>query len=288
MRTISWAGQVAVVTGAGSGIGRELAYGLGRRHCRLAISDVDEQGLADTATTLQDSGVEVFTARLDVADREAVTEHAQQVVDRFGVVHQLYNNAGVATNRPLVELPYDELDRVLRINLWGVIHGTMAFLPRLIASGDGRLVNISSVNAFLAQPGLTAYCASKAGVRGFTEAVRAEMIADGHPVQVSVVHPGGVRTNIATAALEHARATGATVTAEDERGTAFYNEKLLTSSATTVAEDILTAVARGRPRIIVGSHARTIDVITRLLPAHSASLGARLFRRVRGPAPAPR
>jgi short-subunit dehydrogenase len=278
MRRTSWTGQVAVVTGAGSGIGRELAYGLGRRGCRLAISDVDERGLADTAGSLRANRVEVLAAQLDVADRDAVTDHAQQVVDRFGVVHQLYNNAGVATNRSLVELSYAELDRVLRINLWGVIHGTMAFLPQLIASGNGHLVNISSVNAFLAQPGLTAYCASKAGVRGFTEAVRAEMIADGHPVQVSVVHPGGVRTNIATAALEHARAIGVPITADDERGTAFYNEKLLTSPADDVAEDILAAVARGRPRVIVGSHARTIDVLTRLLPSRSSQLGAQLQR----------
>lgn len=276
--TTSWAGQVAVVTGAGSGIGRELAYGLGRRGCRLVISDVDEAGLVETRAFLQDSGGEVWWALLDVADRDAVSDHAAQVMERYGVVHQLYNNAGVGTNRSLVDITFEELDRVLRINLWGVIHGTKAFLPHLIASGDGHLVNISSVNAFLAQPGLTAYCASKAGVRAFTEAVRAEMIADRHPVQVSVVHPGGVRTNIATAALEHARASGLPITAEDERGTAFYNEKLLTSSAATVAEDILEAVSRGRPRVIVGSHARKIDVITRLLPSHSPKLGARLFQ----------
>jgi short-subunit dehydrogenase len=280
-RTADWAGQTAVVTGAGSGIGRELAYGLGRRGCRLALSDVAETGLAETVAALRAAGVEVWSALLDVADRDAVADHATQVSERFGVVHQLYNNAGVATNRSLLELPYEELDRVLRINLWGVIHGTKAFLPHLIASGDGHLVNISSVNAFLAQPGLSAYCASKAGVRGFTEAVRAEMIVDGHPVRVSVVHPGGVRTNIATAALEHARVIGASVTAEDERGTAFYNEKLLTYPADEVAEDILVAVGRGRSRIIVGSHARTIDALTRLLPSRSPALGAQLQRAMK-------
>ena len=147
-------GKVAVVTGAASGIGRELAYGLGRRGCRLAISDVDETGLAVTASTLRSSGVEVHAVRLDVADRAAVAGYASEVAEHFGVVHQLYNNAGVGLARHVTEMSYADFDRVLQINLWGVVHGTKEFLPHLIASGDGHLVNISSINGFLAQPGL--------------------------------------------------------------------------------------------------------------------------------------
>ncbi len=274
----STTGKVAVVTGAASGIGRELAYGLGRRGCRLAISDVDEHGLAETATNLRSTGVEVHVGRLDVADRAAVIDYASRVAGHYGVVHQLYNNAGVGTGRHLSEMSYADFDRVLQINLWGVVHGTKEFLPHLIASGDGHLVNISSINGFLAQPGLSAYCASKFAVRGFTETVRAEMIVDRHPVRVTVVHPGGVRTNIATAALEHSRSTGYPVTADDQRNTDFYNEKLLLASASSVAERILTGVARGRPRIIVGTHGRKVDLVTRLAPAWAPHWGAQLTR----------
>ena len=277
MRT-TWTGKVAVVTGAGSGIGRELAYALGRRGCRLAISDIDDVGLEQTRSALVGSGVEASADLLDVADREAVEAHAAGVRDHFGAVHQLYNNAGVGTGRTVLDMSYGDIDRVLRINLWGVIHGTKAFLPHLISSGDGHLVTISSINAFLAQAGLSAYCASKFGVRGFTEAVRAEMIADRLPVRVTVVHPGGVRTNIATAALEQGRAAGHPVTAEDERWTAFYNEKLLRASAASVAESIVTAVGRGRPRVIVGTHARKIDVLTRFAPAFAPRAGVLLQR----------
>lgn len=281
MRTTSWQGQVAVVTGAGSGIGRALAYGLGRRGCRLALSDVDEANLTETADTLRATGREVRADRVDVASGEGMAGYAELTADRFGVVHQLYNNAGVGAARPLLDQSYEELDRVLQINLWGVVHGTLAFLPHLVASGDGRLVTISSVNALLSQPWLSAYCTSKAAVRSFTEVVRAEMIADRLPVRVTVVHPGGVRTNIATAALVHARRSGRTVTAEDERGTAVYNEKLLTADADEVAERILTAVARGRPRVLVGAHARTVDAVTRLAPSLSPRLAAAVYRSAR-------
>ncbi|HEY5787241.1 MAG TPA: SDR family oxidoreductase [Microlunatus sp.] len=274
----STTGKVAVVTGAASGIGRELAYGLGRRGCRLAISDVDETGLAETAGTLRSSGVEVHAVRLDVADRAAVAGYASTVAEHYGVVHQLYNNAGVGVGRHLTEMSYADFDRVLQINLWGVVHGTKEFLPHLIASGNGHLVNISSINGFLAQPGLSAYCTSKFAVRGFTETVRAEMIVDRHPVRVTVVHPGGVRTNIATATLAHARATGYPVTAQDQRNTDFYNEKLLLASATAVAETILVGVARGRSRVIVGTHGRKVDVISRLAPAWAPFWGAQLHR----------
>src|ERR1700742_2075240 len=194
--------KVAVVTGSGSGIGRQLALELARRGARLALSDVDEAGLGETADQAKALGAEVFTARLDVADRQAVRDHAEAVAAHFGVVHQVYNNAGVASSGSVLDGEWDEYTHVLGINLFGVIHGTKAFLPHLVASGDGHVVNVSSLNGIMAQPGLSAYCASKFGVRGFTETLRAEMLSGGHPVQVTVVHPGGVKTNIASAGLE--------------------------------------------------------------------------------------
>lgn len=273
------AGKVAVVTGAGSGIGRALTIGLARRGCRLAICDIDEQGLEITRIRTEALGVPVLAGPVDVADRGSVAAFGMQVAAHYGVVHQLYNNAGVADGRRLLDASYDDLERILAINLWGVVYGTKEFLPHLIASGEGHLVNISSLNGFLAQPGLTGYCTSKFAVRGFTETVRAEMLADGQPVKVTVVHPGGVRTNIATAAFEHARGAPEALSARDEARMAFYNEKLLRMDPLDVADIILRGVADGRARIVVGASARRLDQLTRLLPAAGPVITAWFDRR---------
>ena len=272
-------GKVAVVTGAGSGIGRALAIGLARRGCRLAICDVDEQSLEITRIRSEALGAPVLGASVDVSDRGSVAAFATQVAQHYGVVHQLYNNAGVAGGRRLLDDSYDGLERVLAISLWGVVYGTKEFLPHLVASGDGHLVNISSLNGFLAQPGLSSYCAAKFAVRGFTETVRAEMLADALPVKVTVVHPGGVRTNIATAAFEHARGEGEALSARDEQRMAFYNEKLLRIEPMDAAEVILRGVAAGRARIMVGASARRLDRFTRLLPAAGPVVTAWFDRR---------
>ncbi|MCL2419804.1 MAG: SDR family oxidoreductase, partial [Conexibacteraceae bacterium] len=180
--------KVAVVTGAGSGIGRALALELHRRGARLAISDKNAEGLCATAELLTRSGETLHESVLDVSDRHAVETYAGNVQRQFGAVHQIYNNAGIASGRKIVEAPYEIYDRVFEVNLWGVIHGTKAFLPHLIASGDGHVINISSLNGYVAQGELSAYCTSKFAVRGFTESLRVEMLRDRHPVKVTCVH----------------------------------------------------------------------------------------------------
>ena len=273
--------KVAVVTGAGSGIGRALALELARRGARLALCDVNDAGLAETADLAKNLGAEVHTAHLDVADRAAVEAYAAQVAEHFGVVHQVYNNAGVAGGgRSVLEAEWDVYDRVLAINLMGVIQGTKSFLPHLIASGDGHVINISSLNGYLAQPGLSAYCASKFGVRGFTESLRTEMIQAGHPVQATVVHPGGVSTNIASAELETARAEGKELTAEQVARARTYNEKLLKLPAEQAARIIVDGVEAGSPRIRVGNDAKIIDLIVRLLPTQAPKLAVAFERRL--------
>ncbi|MBM7808919.1 NAD(P)-dependent dehydrogenase (short-subunit alcohol dehydrogenase family) [Geodermatophilus bullaregiensis] len=277
----SVAGKVAVVTGAASGIGRALAFELARRGARLALCDVDERGLAETADRAGALGADVLTARLDVGDRAAVLAHADEVAAHFGVVHQVYNNAGISGGGGTVlETDWEVYDRVLRVNLFGVLHGTKAFLPHLVASGDGHVVNISSLNGYLAQPGLSAYCTSKFGVRGFTETVRGEMLAAGHPVRVSVVHPGGVRTNIANASLQEAEERGLEVTEEQRARVRTYDEKLLRMPAEQAATIIVDGVEAGRPRILVGNDAKAVDRLVRLLPRLYPALLVRLERRV--------
>lgn len=260
-------GKVCAITGAGSGIGRALALVLAARGARLAISDVNAAGLEETAAAARAAGSpDVLLTTLDVSDRAGVFAWATEVVGHFGVVHQIYNNAGVAFSRPVIESEWEDYERVLGINLFGVIHGTQAFLPHLIASGDGHVVNVSSLNGIMAQSELSHYCASKFAVRGFTETLRMEMIDAGHPVGVTSVHPGGIKTNISSSALQHARDSGATITAKDEARERLYREKLLKMDPADAARTIVGAVEKGRGRILVGNDAKAMDAIVRSLP----------------------
>lgn len=270
-------GKVAVVTGAGSGIGRALALELAARGARLALADIDPAGLGETAA--QVAG-EVHTQVLDVGDRAAFLAYAEAVAAHFGIVHQVYNNAGIAFSRTLLESDLADYDRVLGVNLWGVIHGTKAFLAHLIASGDGHVVNISSLNGFMAQEQMSHYCTSKFAVRGFTESIRIEMLRDGHPVGVTVVHPGGIRTSIADNALAAAKQLGLPVTEEDERRRRAYNEKLLRMDPRRAARIIVDGVEAGRPRVLVGNDARAVDVLVRALPAGYQRVALALSRRM--------
>jgi NAD(P)-dependent dehydrogenase (short-subunit alcohol dehydrogenase family) len=191
-------GRVVVITGAASGIGRALALEAARRGASLAISDVDTPGLQQTADQVKDlTGREARTDKLDVRDREAWKAYADVIRSELGRVDVLVNNAGVAVHGDFEQLDYDQLDFVMDVDFWGVVAGSKEFLPHLIASGDGHLVNISSLFGLLSVPGQSAYNAAKFGVRGFTEALRQEMAVNGHPVTVTCVHPGGVKTAIA-------------------------------------------------------------------------------------------
>ena len=273
--------KVVVVTGAGSGIGRALALELGRRGARLALCDLDGNGLAGTVDLLGDAGADTHTALLDVADRAAVQEYAESVARHYGVVHQVYNNAGVAGGgRTVLDAEWEVYDKVLGVNLFGVIYCTKAFLPHLVASGDGHVVNISSLNGYMAQPMLSAYSASKFGVRGFTESLRAEMLVADSPVKVTVVHPGGVKTNIASAELLQARAEGVEVTSEQLAREKTYNEKLLKLSATDAARIIVDGVEAGSPRIRVGNDAKIVDLLVRMFPRQYPRLAVRLEQRI--------
>ncbi|WP_336027005.1 SDR family NAD(P)-dependent oxidoreductase [Geodermatophilus sp. FMUSA9-8] len=276
-------GKVAVVTGAGSGIGRQLAFELAKRGARLALSDVDELGLGQTADRAKALGAEVHTARVDVSDRDAVVAYADAVAAHFGVVHQVYNNAGISGGgRSVLDTDWETYDRTLGVNLFGVVHGTKAFLPHLVASGDGHVVNVSSLNGFMAQPTLSAYCASKFAVRGFTEVVRTEMVAGGHPVQVTVVHPGGVKTNIASSTAREAQAQGIELSAAEVARQRVYDEKLLKMPAEQAARIVVDGVEAGKPRVRVGRDAVLVDRLVRLLPARYPVLAAWYDRKLFG------
>ena len=261
--------KVCVVTGAGSGIGRELSLELARRGAAaVAISDVNDEGLAETERLIAEQvpSAVLHRQQLDVADRQAFIAYGEAVAGEFGVVHQIYNNAGIASGKTVSDASFEIYDKVIGVNLFGVIHGTKVFLPHLIASGDGHVTNISSLNGFMAQDELSAYCTTKFGVRGFTETLRIEMLRDGLPVKVTVVHPGGVRTNIATAGLQHAQELGYEVSEHERRRVQAYNEKLLRMPAAQAARIIIDGVERDRPRVLVGNDAKLVDLIVRAFP----------------------
>jgi NAD(P)-dependent dehydrogenase (short-subunit alcohol dehydrogenase family) len=273
--------KVCVVTGAGSGIGRELALELARRAAAaVAISDVNDEGLAETARLLSEQSPDavVHQQHLDVADRHAFIAYAETVAGEFGVVHQIYNNAGIASGKTVLDASFEVYDKVIAINLFGVIHGTKVFLPHLIASGDGHVINVSSLNGYMAQDELSAYCATKFGVRGFTETLRIEMLRDKLPVNVTVVHPGGVKTNIATAGLQHAQELGYEVSDHERRRVQAYNEKLLRMPASEAARIIIDGVERDRPRVLVGNDAKILDLIVRTFPVSYTKVALGLNR----------
>jgi NADP-dependent 3-hydroxy acid dehydrogenase YdfG len=258
--------RVAVITGAGSGIGRALALELAGLGIRLALSDIDEVAVADTAARCEKAGAQAKGYRLDVADRAAVTAHADAVAAEFGQVNLVVNNAGVALVDTVEEMSYPDLEWIVGINFWGVVHGTKAFLPHLIASGDGHLVNISSVFGFVGVPTQSAYNATKFAVRGFTEALRQEMLIGRRPVQVSCVHPGGIRTNIARDARD------TTGTDAEQRAVDFA--KIARTTPGDAAKIIVRGIRRNKPRILVGRDAYVFDAVPRLLGARYQRLTA--------------
>ncbi|MDP9117776.1 MAG: SDR family NAD(P)-dependent oxidoreductase [Actinomycetota bacterium] len=251
-------GKVAVVTGAGSGIGRALTYELARRGARLAISDVDEVGLAETTKHARVIGARVHDARLDVTDRSAVLAYAEAVATEYGKVNIVINNAGIAFTGDITDMTFAQIERVMDVDFWGVVNGTKAFLPHVIASGEGHIVNISSLFGLLAVPGQGAYNAAKFAVRGFTEALRQEMIVAGHPVQVTCVHPGGIKTAIA-------RNAGAVAGQDASALAQLFDTKLAKMSPDAAARSILRAVTANRARAVVGLDAKFLDVLVRLL-----------------------
>src|SRR5215218_9933239 len=262
---------VVVITGAASGIGRALALEAAARGARPALSDVDEAGLEETAGLVAGvTGRRPHLQRLDVRDREAWQRYAEAVLAEHGRVDVVVNNAGIALTADVLDMPQDLFERVMDVDFWGVVHGTTTFLPHLIASG-GAVVNVSSVFGLMAVPGQSAYNAAKFAVRGFTEALRQEMLLDGHPVTVSCVHPGGLRTSIAR---------NATTIGIDQRAQAdFFDHALARTSPEQAARVILDGMLAGKARILVGADARMLDMVVRLTGAGYQRLVVRTVAR---------
>ena len=253
--------RVAVITGAGSGIGRATAISLARRRCHLALADIDAAGLKDSAAMLANLGVRVTTHALDVADGAAVRMLPAQVQTAHGRVDLLVNNAGVALGGSFEQVSESDFDWLMDINFNGVVRMTRAFLPLLRESDEARIVNVSSIYGIVSPPGQSAYSASKFAVRGFSNALRHEL--EGSTVAVSVVHPGGVATAIA----RNARVPADTAPDEVAHGRKMA-EKLLRLAPEAAGEIIARGIERRQSRILVGSDAKIVSILERLSPVN--------------------
>ncbi len=260
----SFENKVAAITGAGSGMGRELACELARVGAHLALSDINPGTLEETAAKVRAIGARVSTTVLDVSERASVHAWADSVARDYGRVNLVFNNAGVALASTLEGVTYEDFEWIMGINFWGVVYGTKAFLPHLRASGEGHVINLSSIFGLFSVPGSGTYNASKFAVRGFTEALRQELELTGAPVSATSVHPGGIKTNIARSGRFSANVQALT-NRDPEMARAEF-EKLFITTANKAARIILRAVQQNKRRVLVGPDAHAADLVVRLMP----------------------
>ena len=257
-------GSAAAVTGAASGIGRALALELAARGCDVALADRDEAGLQTVAAEINRTHSQKVTVhRVDVSEPQQIADFAQAATSAHPGLNIVVNNAGVALLGQFNEIDQAQMDWLMNINFWGVVHATRAFLPHLARQREAHIVNLSSIFGIIAPPGQTAYAAAKFAVRGFSESLRHELRMAASPIRLSVVHPGGVSTNI----VRNSRA-GAGVTDNERR--AQLIERFDAAAKTTPAAAalrIIHGIEKNQPRILIGNDARFMDLLQRLRPA---------------------
>jgi len=279
-------GAAAAVTGAASGIGRALAMELAARGCDLALADRDEGGLQALAADIAkaQSGTQarkVTLHRVDVGEPEQIEAFAQAALSAHPALNILINNAGVALFGNFTEIDQAQMDWLMNINFWGVVHATRAFLPRLSRQPEAHIVNLSSIFGIIAPPGQTAYAASKFAVRGFSESLRHELQAAKSPVRLSVVHPGGVATAIA----RNSR-TGVGMTDNARRVESIERfETVARTTPAAAAQRILKGIEKNQLRILIGKDARVVDLLQRLWPSsYWAPLARQIERKAKAAA----
>jgi short-subunit dehydrogenase len=257
-------GACAAITGAASGIGAGLARRLAAQGCDLALADLDMAALEDLAKELRaNHGRQISVHQVDVSKRDEVEAYAAAAIRQHSRLNIVVNNAGVALFGMLHELELADIEWLMNINFWGVVHGTRAFLPHLRQQPEAHIVNLSSIFGIIAPPGQTAYCAAKFAVRGFSESLRHELQQTNSPVRLSVVHPGGVDTAISRNSRVGARMTDNARRAESlDRFAA-----LPKATPDEAAGCIIAGILKNEPRILIGKDARRMDILQRLKPA---------------------
>lgn len=257
-------GSAAVVTGAASGIGRALALELAARGADLALADRDEAGLQAVAAEIGKAHkVKLTTHRVDVGEPAEIIAFAQAAVTAHPRLNIVVNNAGVALLGQFTEIDQAQMDWLFNINFWGVVHSCRAFLPALSQKPEAHIVNLSSIFGIVAPPGQTAYTSAKFAVRGFSESLRHELQMAGSRVRLSVVHPGGVSTNIAR---NSRTGTGVTDNARRVQSIDRFDAMAKTTPA-AAALRIIVGIEKNQPRILIGNDARFMDLLQRFRPA---------------------
>src|SRR5713226_1133569 len=257
-------GAAAAVTGAASGIGRALALELAARGCDLALAERDEAGLQAVAAEIgRAHSRKVTVHRVDVGEPGEIEAFAQGAVADHPGLNIVVNNAGVALLGQFSEIEQEQMDWLMNINFWGVVHATRAFLPQLARQREAHIVNLSSIFGIIAPPVQTAYCAAKFAVRGFSESLRHELAMANSPVKLSVVHPGGVATGIA----RNSR-TGGGVTDNARRAQSIERfDAMAKTTPAAAAQRIILGIEKNAPRILIGNDARFMDLLQRFRPA---------------------
>jgi short-subunit dehydrogenase len=270
-------GAAAAVTGAASGIGRALALELAARGCDLALADRDDAGLATLAAEIARAHPQKITVRrVDVGEPQQIQDFAQAAIADHPGLNIVINNAGVALMGQFDEIDQAQMDWLMNINFWGVVHGTRAFLPHLGRQREAHIVNLSSIFGIIAPPGQTAYAAAKFAVRGFSEALRHELQTAASPVRLSVVHPGGVATNIA----RNSR-TGSGMTDNERRAQSIERfDAVAKTTPKDAALRIIKGIENNQPRILIGNDARFMDLLQRFRPATYWAVMARRIEKM--------
>jgi short-subunit dehydrogenase len=257
-------GRVAVVTGSGSGIGREVARQLAERGAHVALADVRPEGIEETADLVRRTGVRASTHVADVRDADRMLALADEVVQEHGACHVLVNNAGVTSAGAFEDESLEDLRWIVDVNLWGVVHGCHAFLPILRQQDEAHIVNVSSMVGLLGLPHNAAYALTKGAVRSFSESLRAELVTT--EVGVTTVFPGAHRTGI----TETARGSSAALLAELGRSKL---APLAMRSPAGLARRIVRGIEKDKARVVAGPDARAVDVLARIAPGRTGPLG---------------
>lgn len=265
--------KVAAITGAGSGIGRMLALGMAAEYCHLAISDVNAAGLKETEKLIG-KGVKVSTHIVDVSRQDQVIRFAKEAAERHGGIDIIINNAGVALGDFLETVPIEDFEWLMGINFWGVVYGTMAFLPYLRKRPEGHIVNISSINGIVSNPNNGPYSASKYAVRGYTETLIQEM--KGTNIGVSCVHPGGIKTNIA----KNTKVNKTYYSISSKQAAELYDKEVFRTTAEKAARVIINGIKRNQQRVMIGYDAKILDLFMRFFPQTSVNITAIVAKRM--------
>ncbi len=264
--------RVAVITGAGGGVGSALARELAARGCHLALVDVSAEGVEATAKAIADAPVRVSQHIADVTDAPRMEALVAEVLDAHGAVHLLVNNAGITIQKSFATHTLEDWERMIGINLWGVIHGCLFFRDALVAAREAHVVNLSSMSAFAGLPGQSSYCATKGAVQALSESLFSEWAADG--IGVTSVHPGAIRTEMIQATIEQS----------DDVEAARRNYEMaqrMGVDAEHAARRIVEAVEKGKVRVRIGRDAVLLDWIKRILPARIHRLMIRIATQPR-------